>query len=119
MTAFKPADTITLLQSDKPLAKQVIIGDDIPLSVKQTKVGFLFDVVERCVSGLNELHALLQDLQHDQYAAVIRGRLIEGMPTKAVRRTTRDRIDSPRNFEPCSRQWLMVDIDWYRLGSLG
>lgn len=111
MTTSNPTDTVTILRSDKPMAKEVLIGDDGLPVVGEVKMGFLFDVTELSVSGLHDLHALLQDLQHDQYAAAIRGQLIEGRPTKAVRRISRDQNDSPRNFEPCPRQWLMVDVD--------
>ena len=112
MTATStPTDRITILRSDKPFAKEVVIGVGGLAIVGKVTMGFLFDVTERPVAGLHDLHALLQDLQHDQYAAAIRGQLIEGRPTKAVRRISRDHSDSPRNFEPCPRQWLMVDVD--------
>ena len=112
MTATStPTDTITLLRSDTPMAKEVVIGEDGLPGVGKVKMGFLFDVTERSVASLHDLYALLQDLQHDQYAAVIRGKLIEGRSTEAVRRISRDHSDSTRNFEPCSRQWLMVDVD--------
>ena len=106
-----PTDTFTILQSDTPMAKDVFLGSNGLPVVGKVTMGFLFDVTERSVAGLHDLHALLQDLQHDQYAAAIRGQLIEGRPTKAVRRISRDHSDSTRNFEPCSRQWLMVDVD--------
>ena len=93
------------------MAKEVVIGEDGHPGVGKVKMSFLFDVTERPVAGLHDLHALLQDLQHDQYAATIRGQLIEGRPTKAVRRISRDQSDSARNFEPCPRQWLMIDVD--------
>ena len=108
--AIIPTDTITLLRSDTPMAKEVVIDEDGLAIVGRVKMGFLFDVTERSVAGLHDLHALLQDLQHNQYAAAIRGQLIEGRPTKAVRRISRDHSDSTRNFEPCSRQWLMIDV---------
>ena len=112
MTATStPIDNITILRSDTPLAKEVVTGEDGLPVVGKVTMGFLFDVTERTVASLHDLHALLQDLQHDQYAAAIRGQLIEGRPTESVRRISRDQRDSPRNFEPCSRQWLMVDVD--------
>jgi hypothetical protein len=111
MLITNPTDTVTILRSDKPMAKGVVIGEDGLPGVGKVRMGFLFDVTERTVASLHDLHALLQDLQHDQYAAAIRGRLIEGRSAEAVRRTTRDHTESPRNFEPCSRQWLMVDVD--------
>lgn len=106
-----PTDTITILRSDKPLAKEVVLGNDGLPVIGRAKMGFLFDVAERSVAGLHDIHARLQDLQHDQYATAIRGRLIEGRPTEAVRRISRDQNESPRNFDPCPRQWLMVDVD--------
>jgi hypothetical protein len=112
MTATStPIDNITILRSDTPLAKEVVTGEDGLPVVGKVTMGFLFDVTERTVASLHDLHALLQDLQHDQYAVAIRSRLIEERPTEAVRRISRDQRDSPRNFEPCSRQWLMVDVD--------
>ena len=105
-----PTDSITVLRSDKPMAKEVVIGGDGVPVVGRAKMGFLFDVSERSVASLQDLHALLQDLQHDQYFTAIRGKLIEGRPTEAVRRTARDHSDSIRNFEPCPRQWLMIDV---------
>ena len=110
MTWSNPTDTITLLRSDKPMAKEVVIGEDGLAVVGKVKMGFLFDVTERPVGSLRDLHALLQDLQHDQHATAIRGQLIEGRPIEAVRRISRDHSDSTRNFEPCPRQWLMVDV---------
>ena len=112
MTATStPIDNITILRSDTPLAKEVVTGEDGLPVVGKVTMGFLFDVTERSVAGLHDLHALLQDLQHDQYAAEIRGQLIEGRPTETVRRISRDQWDSTRTFEPCPRQWLMVDVD--------
>ena len=73
-------------------------------------MGFLFDVTERPVGSLSDLHALSRDLQHDQDAAVITGRLIEGRPIEVVRRIFSDHGNSPRNFESCPRQWLMIDV---------
>ena len=106
-----PTYSITILRSDKPMAKEVVVGADGLAIVGKVTMGFLFDVTERTVASLHDLHALLQDLQHDQYAAVIRDKLIEGRSTEAVRRISRDHSDSTRNFEPCPRQWLMVDVD--------
>jgi hypothetical protein len=110
MTWSNPTDTITLLRSDKPMAKEVVIGEDGLPGVGKVKMSFLFDVTERSVAGLSDLHALLQELQHDQHTTAIRGQLIEGRPIEAVRRISRDHSDSTRNFEPCSRQWLMIDV---------
>ena len=102
MTATStPTDNITILRSDTPLAKEVFIGEDGLPVVGEVKMGFLFDVTERPVGSLHDLHALLQDLQQAQYAAAIRGQLIEGRPSKAVRRITRDHVDGSRIFEPC------------------
>ena len=110
MTATStPTDSITILRSDTPLAKPIAIGEDGVPVVGRVKMGFLFDVKERTVAGLNDLHEMLQDLQYDQHATAIRGQLIESRPTEAVRRISRDQNDSLRNFEPCPRQWLMVD----------
>ena len=112
MTATStPTDRITILRSDKPFAKEVVIGVGGLAIVGRVKMGFLFDVSERSIASLHDLHALLQDLQHDQYTTAIRGQLIEGRQTKAVRRISRDHSDSTRNFEPCSRQCLMIDVD--------
>ena len=111
MTWPNPTDTITLLRSNTPMAKEVVIGEDGLPGVGKVKMSLLFDVTERSVAGLSDLHALLQELQHDQHTTAIRGQLIESRPTEAVRRISRDQRDSPRNFEPCSRQWLMVDVD--------
>ena len=68
-----PTDSITILRSDKPMAKEVVVGADGLPVVGKVKMGFLFDVTERSVAGIHALHDLLQDLQHDQYAAAIRG----------------------------------------------
>jgi len=112
MTATStPPESITVLRSDTLLSKKVFVGEDGVPVVGKVKMGFLFDVTERTVANLRDLHALLQDLQNDQHSTVIRGRLIEGRPVEAVRRITRDHTDSPRNFESCSRQWLMIDVD--------
>ena len=69
MTITNPTDTVTILRSEKPMAKEVVIGEDGVPVVGRVKMGFLFDVAERSVTGLHDLYALLQDLQHDQYAA--------------------------------------------------
>ena len=57
MTA--PTDTLTTLQSDKPMAKAVVIGEDGVPVVGRAKMGFLFDVTERSLSGLSDLYGLL------------------------------------------------------------
>jgi len=60
MTATStPTDSITILRSDTPLAKEVVIGEyGLPV-VGRVKMGFLFDVTERTVAGLNDLHEML------------------------------------------------------------
>jgi hypothetical protein len=63
-----PTDTLTTLQSDKPMAKEVVIGEDGVPIVGRVKMGFLFDVTERSLSGLSDLHDLLQQLQHGRTA---------------------------------------------------
>lgn len=50
-TTSTPTETITLLRSDKPLAKEAVLGNDgIPV-VGRVKIGFLFDVTEWPVAG--------------------------------------------------------------------
>ena len=42
--AIIPTDTITLLRSDTPMAKEVVIDEDGLAIVGRVKMGFLFDV---------------------------------------------------------------------------
>ena len=68
MTTSKPTDTVTILRSDTPMAKEIGIGKDSLPVVGRVKMGFLFGVTERSVAGLSDLHALLQQLQHGRTA---------------------------------------------------
>jgi hypothetical protein len=61
MTITNPIESVTILRSDKPMAKAVVVGDDGLPIVGKVKMGFLFDVAERSVAGLSDL---LQQLQH-------------------------------------------------------
>lgn len=63
-TTSTPTETITLLRSDKPLAKEAVLGNDgIPV-VGRVKIGFLFDVTEWPVAGIHNFQDRLQQLQH-------------------------------------------------------
>jgi hypothetical protein len=73
MTISKPTDTVTILRSDKPMAKGVVIGEDGVPVVGKVKMGFLFDVAERSVAGLSKLDELVQGLQHDDHPIAQRG----------------------------------------------
>jgi hypothetical protein len=68
MTTSNLTDTVTILQSAKPMAKAVVIGEDGVPVVGRAKMEFLFDVTERSLSGLSDLHDLLQQLQHGRTA---------------------------------------------------
>ena len=48
------------------MAKGVVIGEDGVPVIGKVKMGFLFDVMERPVAGLHDLHTVLQELQHGQ-----------------------------------------------------
>lgn len=50
-TTSRPTDTIALLRSDKPMAKEVFIGADGLAVDGKVKMGFLFDITERSVVG--------------------------------------------------------------------
>lgn len=59
MTIANADGRITTLRSDKPVAKVVFLGEDGLPVVVTVKMGFLFDVTERTVAGLNDLHEML------------------------------------------------------------
>ena len=68
-----PADWISILRSDKPMAKEVVIGADGVPVVGRVKMRFLFDITERSVAGLSKLDELVQGLQHDDHPIAQRG----------------------------------------------
>lgn len=95
-TTIIPTDTITILQSDTLMAKEVVVGGGSVPVAGEVKMGFLFNVTAWQMAELHDFRALLQDLQHDQYAVAVRGPLIEGRPTEAARLTSHDHIDAPQ-----------------------
>ena len=84
---------------------------------KFTKLPFrfssLFDVEVNLVSSLKDLSLLLKLLEDDPTRFIIRGQLIDGIPTENIRRKGKSNVwnDRNSNFNPTSRQWCLIDID--------
>ena len=109
--AMSDLDHLTILTGTAYLAKRVDFDADGALLSSSPSICRDFSVEERGLNGLADLHETLQSLQSHSHSAVIRGKLIEGRPTKQVRRTSRHRDLEPPNFEAVARNWVMIDID--------
>ena len=72
---------------------------------------YLFDHNAIEVDSLVTLSNQLKQLESRQDCLVIRGQLIEGRPSQSIRRTLRANQGEEPNFEHCSQQWCLIDID--------
>jgi hypothetical protein len=72
-----------------------------------------FNVETVAVAGLDELRRLLERLQDDPHATVIRGALIDPARTKHVRRLLYPdrKSGDPAIFWECPRDWVALDIE--------
>jgi hypothetical protein len=72
---------------------------------------YRFDHKAIKVDSLLKLSNQLKQLQSRQDCLVIRGQLIAGHPSESIRRTLKASQGKEPNFEHCSRQWCLIDID--------
>ena len=107
-------DTVTVLHAKIDQAKTIQRLPDGMLTTSANTHPRHFTVESVPVESLSDLHDLLDLLQHDTKASVIRGALIDGVdPADVLRRKQGD----GRAFEAASRRWLMIDIDDLPLSS--
>lgn len=101
--------TITILRApdDFWLCKRFSLSDD-QLGAEPISFPSRYDVENRAVDCLLELSELLNDLEAQANACVIRGSLREGHATSGVLRRTAGANDP---FLPNDCQWLCIDID--------
>ena len=104
-------DFLTILHGDQLAAKQVNRSSNDGYDVLPAGTSFGHSVASVSVTSLSDLHQALSNLQTNSERFVIRGNLIEGRPTKGIRRTLRPKMDEPANFVPASHRWFMLDID--------
>ncbi|MBB3713925.1 hypothetical protein FHS00_003538, partial [Limimaricola variabilis] len=104
-------ETLTILRSfDCPAAKTIL---PTPTGLQATPLQHarVFDVEVAEVDCLATLGQVLRSLEKDPQALVVRGKLIEGRPSTAIRRTLKPKENELPNFEPAARRWCMLDID--------
>ena len=63
------------------------------------------------VDSLLTLSNQLKQLESRQDCLVIRGQLIAGRASQSIRRTLKASAGEEPNFEHCSQQWCLIDID--------
>jgi hypothetical protein len=63
------------------------------------------------IDSLLTLSKQLKQLESRKDCLVIRGQLIAGRPSQSIRRTLKASADEEPNFEHCSQQWCLFDID--------
>ena len=72
---------------------------------------YRFDHKAIKVDSLLTLSNQLKQLESRQDCLVIRGQLIAGRSSQSIRRTLKASAGEEPNFEHCSRQWCLIDID--------
>ena len=102
---------LTILTANQGLCtKQFKLESDILVEVNQS-MPYSFDHKTVEVASLLTLANQVKVLESLPECLVMRGQLISGRPTHSIRRTLKPRADEEPNFESCSRQWCLIDID--------
>lgn len=105
-----PSCGITILRAhnERRLAKRFALASNGVVRKIDYDSPTWFTAETRAVAGIHDLHAVLQDIEADPHACVIRGALRDGVAPDRVRR--RKKGDGAP-FEEVARQWVMLDID--------
>ena len=90
--------------------KQFVQQDEALVGLDQS-MPYLFDHKAIQVDSLLTLSEQLELLESHPSCLVIRGQLIAGRPSQSIRRTLKASAGEEPNFEHCSRQWCLIDID--------
>ncbi|WIW43929.1 hypothetical protein ML401_20675 [Bradyrhizobium sp. 62B] len=106
------SNRLTIIVSEGPvLTKTWLSPAEKPAPVK-LPYRFRFDEWE--FDGLDELAAILREVEADPLKAVIRGRLKQGFDPNGWHRRLRlpcPKTGDPATVEDVPRKWIMVDID--------
>ena len=112
MTAADPiADTVTILRTVSHrllMAKQFTIAANGQVVKRDYSNAATFRVEEAPAGGINDLFRILQRVERDPSACVIRGKPIEGTNLAA---TSRKKQENGGNFADVLRHWVMLDLD--------
>ena len=104
-------EKLTILTANQGLCtKQFKLESDTLVEVNQS-MPYLFDHKTVEVASLLTLANQVKVHESLPDCLVMRGQLISGSPTHSIRRTLKPRADEEPNFESCSRQWCLIDID--------
>src|SRR5712671_3871842 len=69
-----------------------------------------FSAVEEPVSGIDGFTALLDPIERDPSAFIVRGRLADGVDRNRMRRLARTGIE-PATLQPAAHHWIPLDVD--------
>jgi len=103
--------TLPILTANNPLCTKQFIQKSDTLAELNQAMPYLFDHKAAEIDSLLTLSEQLKQLEGLPNCLVIRGQLIEGRPSQSIRRTLRVNQGEEPNFEPCSQQWCLIDID--------
>lgn len=109
------SESIVILRGDKPAAKRVTQLGNGKVQIHPSGSSFRHSVDTVAIGSLANLYSVLSDLQDQSDRFVIRGKLINGMPTEGIRRLLKPTGDDLASFEPAPRRWVMLDIDGIQL----
>ena len=102
------SDTVTILQAHGRRLCKTIAADG---SVRGYDSAKTFDLFERAVSNLDDLHAILADLAGRPDRCIVRGAIADPKRTRGVRRLLHDDGADLATLVDVPRWWCALDID--------
>ena len=102
------ADTITILQARGRRLCKTIAADG---SVRGYDSARTFDMSERAVSNLDDLHVILADLAGRPDRCIVRGAIADPSRTRGVRRLLHADGEDRETLKDVPRRWCALDID--------
>ncbi len=111
--AIDAPSSLTILHSlDAPLTKRIYLDRNREVQRKGYGNAKTFRVETAPISNLRDLAAVLDRLEGNSRACVIRGALLPGADASCTRRLLHAAADgTPAAFEAAARPWLMIDAD--------
>jgi hypothetical protein len=112
--AARPDDSLTVLVTHGPLATKRITPGPVIHPYDDAKT---FAVHEVSVSGIHTLFDILERLQSQPHAFVVRGAPVPGIDRRSTRRIAKQHFDTATGevleptFAGSPRRWLAVDFD--------
>jgi hypothetical protein len=103
--------TLPVLNAKTGLCTKQFVQQDKALVGLDQSMPYLFDHKAIEVDSPLTLSEQLKQLESHPNCLVIRGQLISGRPSQSIRRTLKASAGEESNFEHCSRQWCLIDID--------